>query len=106
MSDYALSDYDTDLLTGSRAMADYFETALSELDPDGSPDAAKEVANWILGDLSRLLNQDHRDIAASPVTPVGLSDLLSLIVDGTLSTSLAKPCLRRCTSPATLPLRS
>ena len=93
VSDYALSDYDTDLLTGSRAMADYFETALSELDPDGSPDAAKEVANWILGDLSRLLNQDHRDIAASPVTPVGLSDLLSLIVDGTLSTSLAKTVL-------------
>ena len=93
MSDYALSDYDTDLLTGSRAMADYFETALSELDPEGSPDAAKEVANWIIGDLSRLLNQDHRDIADSPVTPVGLSDLLSLIADGTLSTSLAKTVL-------------
>ena len=93
VSDYALSDYDTDLLTGSRAMADYFEAALSLRSPSRDPDAAKEVANWILGDLSRLLNQDHRDIAASPVTPVGLSDLLSLIADGTLSTSLAKTVL-------------
>ena len=80
-------------LTGSRAMADYFESALSLRSPSVAPDAAKEVANWIIGDLSRLLNQDHRDIAASPVTPAGLSDLLSLIADGTLSTSLAKTVL-------------
>ena len=96
-SDYGLSDYDADLLTGSRAMADYFEAALSlrspSRDPDSAQDSAKEVANWILGDLSRLLNQDHRDIAASPVTPAGLSDLLALIADSTLSTSLAKTVL-------------
>ncbi|MCY3692624.1 MAG: Asp-tRNA(Asn)/Glu-tRNA(Gln) amidotransferase subunit GatB [Chloroflexota bacterium] len=97
MSDYGLSEYDSDLLTGSRAMADYFEAALSlrssSRDPDADQDSAKEVANWILGDLSRLLNQDHRDIADSPVAPAGLSDLLSLIADGTLSTSLAKTVL-------------
>ena len=93
MAEYDLSDYDADQLTGSRAMADYFESALSLRSPSVAPDAAKEVANWIIGDLSRLLNQDHRDIAASPVTPAGLSDLLSLIADGTLSTSLAKTVL-------------
>ena len=93
MSDYNLSEYDADLLTGSRAMADYFEATLAQHDPDSSSNAAKEVANWILGDLSRLLNQDHRDIAESPVTPAGLSDLLGLISDGTLSTSLAKTVL-------------
>ena len=38
MSDLALSEYDADLLTGSRATADYFETTLSELDPDRSPE--------------------------------------------------------------------
>ena len=93
ISEYALSEYDADLLTGSRATADYFEATLAQHDPDGSSDAAKEAANWILGDLSRLLNQDHRDIAESPVTPTGLSDLLDLISDGTLSTSLAKTVL-------------
>ena len=93
IADYGLSEYDADLLTGARATADYFEAALSIHDASRSPETAKEVANWILGDLSRLLNQDHRDIADSPVTPTGLSDLLSLISDGTLSISLAKTVL-------------
>ena len=47
----------------------------------------------MLGDLSRLLNQDHRDIADSPIAPAGLAELLGLIADGTLSTSLAKTVL-------------
>ena len=93
IADYGLSEYDADLLTGARATADYFEAALSIHDASRSPETAKEIANWILGDLSRLLNQDHRDIADSPVTPTGLSDLLGLISDGTLSISLAKTVL-------------
>ena len=47
------------------------------------------------GDLSYLLNQDHRDIADCPVSPGGLSELLGLIADGTLSTSLAKTVLEQ-----------
>ena len=93
MSHYGLSEYDADLLTGDRATADYFEAALALRDASRSPDKAKEVANWILGDLARLLNENHHDIADSPVTPAGLSDLLALISDGTLSTSLAKTVL-------------
>ena len=94
-TEYGLSEYDARLLTGSRGMADYFEQAVSLRGASGDekPAAAKEVANWILGDLTSLLNQNRCDIAASPVTPVGLSDLLGLIADGTLSTSLAKSVL-------------
>ena len=97
IADYGLSEYDAGQLTGSRTTADYFESALSTYSPTGDPDAAqdsaKEIANWVIGDLSRLLNQDHRDIADSPVTPAGLSDLLGLISNGMLSTSLAKTVL-------------
>ena len=97
-SDYDLSEYDAALLTGTRATADYFEAALALRDGDGNdavnrPAIAKEVANWMLGDLSRLLNQNHCDIADSPVAPPGLAELLGLIADGTLSTSLAKTVL-------------
>ena len=93
--EYGLSEYDAGQLTGSRSVADYFEETVSQRGaPEAArPDAAKEVANWIIGDLSYLLNQDRRDIAASPVTPVTLSDLLGLIADGALSTSLAKTVL-------------
>ena len=92
-SEYGLSEYDAGQLTGSRATADYFEATLSLCRANADPDAAKEVANWMLGDLSRLLNQEHRDIADSPVAPAGLAELLGLISDGTLSTSLAKTVL-------------
>ena len=85
-SDYGLSEYDAGLLTGTRGTADYFEDVVGRR----GGDAAKEIANWILGDLSRLLNRHHCDIADSPVTPGGLAELLELIADGSLSTSLAK----------------
>ena len=94
--EYELSEYDAGLLTGSRAMADYFEKTVALSDPTASPTAAaKEIANWMLGDLSYLLNQDHGDMADCPVTPGGLSELLGLIGDGTLSTSLAKTVLEQ-----------
>ncbi len=94
--EYELSDYDADQLTGSRATADYFEETVALSNTKVSrPAAAKEIANWMLGDLSYLLNQDHRDFAAASVTPGRLSELLGLIADGTLSTSLAKTVLEQ-----------
>ena len=92
---YGLSEYDAEQLTATRAMADYFEETLSRRDSSGDAlrDAAKEVANWVYGDLTYLLNQDRRDISVSPVAPAALSDLLGLISAGTLSTSLAKTVL-------------
>ena len=103
--EYELSEYDADQLTVSRSMADYFEaTAALAGDKMNRPSAAKEIANWMTGDLSYLLNQDRRDIADCPVDPSGLSELLGLIADGTLSTSLAKTVLEQMYStgmPAT-----
>ena len=94
-AEFDLSNYDAESLVGSRAMADYFEATLALRGGAGQdrPAAAKEIANWMLGDLSRLLNQDHVEIAASPVSPEQLSNLLGLVDDGTLSTSLAKTVL-------------
>ena len=104
-SDYGLSEYDAEQLTGSRAMADYFEETLSQRDSSGDAlrDDAKEVANWVYGDLTYLLNQDHRDISVSPVAPAALSGLLGLISAGTLSTSLAKTVLEEMYSTGGAP---
>ena len=77
--------------------ADNIRAAWARIRQSGSSEAAqasaKEVANWVLGDLSRLLNQDNRKISESPVTPSKLAELLDLISDGTLSISLAKTVL-------------
>ena len=95
VAEYGLPRYDADLLTGSRAMADYFEAALA-LRPQAGPDTktfAKNVSNWMLGDLSRLMNLENRDITEVRVTPAHLVELLALIDAGTLSGTIAKTVL-------------
>lgn len=81
---YSLSPYDADLLTASRATADYFEEAVRLLD------RPKPIANWMTGELFRLLNANNLEIGQSKVSPVGLTDLLRLIEDGTISGRAAK----------------
>jgi aspartyl-tRNA(Asn)/glutamyl-tRNA(Gln) amidotransferase subunit B len=85
-ADYGLSAYDAATLTSSRAMAEYFEAALSALP---QPDA-KLVANWVMGDLAAALNREGLDIGQSRVGPVSLAGMLARIQDGTLSSKLAK----------------
>jgi aspartyl-tRNA(Asn)/glutamyl-tRNA(Gln) amidotransferase subunit B len=85
MEAHALSAYDADLLTGSRALADYFEAAVAGC---GKPKAA---ANWILNELLRELpGDDERAIAACPIPPGHLARLITLIEDGTISGRIAK----------------
>ena len=54
---------------------------------------AKNVSNWILGDVSRLLNLRDLDIKASPVSPKHLGELIALVDAGTVSISVAKTVL-------------
>ena len=89
--DYGLSEYDARLLTSSKAMAVYFERAVA-LRP-ASEAFAKQASNWILGDLSGLLNQENRDISDSPVSPEHLVELIGLVDKGAISTTMAKAVL-------------
>ena len=52
---YSLTPYDAEVLTSERALADYFEQAVTAAQGP-IPTRAKAVANWITGDLARLLN--------------------------------------------------
>jgi len=84
MREYGLSDYDASYLTETRALADYFEeTAQHARD-------AKAAANWIMGDLSRLLNAEGKEIDACPITPRQLGSMIRMIADGTISGKIAK----------------
>ncbi|MCX8116479.1 MAG: Asp-tRNA(Asn)/Glu-tRNA(Gln) amidotransferase subunit GatB [Desulfobacterota bacterium] len=82
--DYGLPDYDAEILTSTKALANYFEEAV-RLFPD-----PKTVSNWMMGDLLRALKQDDRDVDQCPVTPVHLSAMLAMIKDGTISGKIAK----------------
>ncbi len=85
MEAYGLGAYDADLLTGSRALADYFESTVRAC---GKPKAA---ANWVLNELLRELPGDHeRALAECPIPPANLADLITLVEDGTISGRIAK----------------
>jgi len=80
-----LSDYDAELLSSSREIADYFEQALERI-----PGHAKQLANWILGDLSGALNRANIEIDDSPVSAKSLAGLILRIGDNTISGKIAK----------------
>jgi aspartyl-tRNA(Asn)/glutamyl-tRNA(Gln) amidotransferase subunit B len=88
MSQYGLNRYDAGVLTASRAMAEYYETAVRE--SKGDP---KIVANWIAVELSGFLNRDNKDITQSPVTASMIAGLLKRLADNTISGKIAKEVL-------------
>ena len=85
-SEFGLSAYDAGVLTASREIGAYYESVVAAL---GAPHA-KLAANWVMGELSGVLNRDGVEITESRVTPQGLSGLLMRIVDATISGKIAK----------------
>jgi len=81
---YALSEYDAGVVTASKHTADFFEKAAGEYKD------AKTVANWVMGELQRHLNEEGVAIRDSKVTPENLAGMLKLIGDGTISVKIAK----------------
>ena len=84
VADYGLPEYDATTLTQSKAMAAYFEAAAKAC---GQP---KLASNWIMGEVSRRLNNEGRDFAAVPVESAKLAWMIRLIADGTISNHGAK----------------
>jgi aspartyl-tRNA(Asn)/glutamyl-tRNA(Gln) amidotransferase subunit B len=95
-AEYGLTDYEANLLTESREKADFFETAL-KAEAAGSEERtgarAKLISNWLLGDLSRLLNTAGLEIDESKVKPEQLSALVSLVDSGQISGTAGKQVL-------------
>jgi aspartyl-tRNA(Asn)/glutamyl-tRNA(Gln) amidotransferase subunit B len=92
MAQYGLSLYDATLLTGSKAFADFFESCIQSPLQRGAvfQRRAKAVSNWVLGELSRLLNAAAIELNEAKVSPQHLAQMLDLIDEGALSTTLAK----------------
>jgi aspartyl-tRNA(Asn)/glutamyl-tRNA(Gln) amidotransferase subunit B len=90
---YSLSHYDASLLTTSKAMADYFEECVGLAQGPRVADRAKAVSNWLLGDVSKLLNATGTDIGHCKIQPKRLVEMLDLIEQGTLSGAAAKTVL-------------
>ena len=92
---YGIPEYDARLLTGSKSMADYFEEAVrqSHLTGRAQDNFDKSLSNWMLGDLSRLMNLENLDIAEIKVTPAHLAELIDMVDAGSISVSVGKTVL-------------
>ena len=82
--EFGLSTYDASVLSASREMADYFE-AVEKICQD-----AKLATNWVMGELSSLLNKGNLEISQSPVSAEQLGGMLLRIKDNTISGKIAK----------------
>jgi len=79
VADYALPEYDAGMITGQKALADFFEETVA----GGS--APKEVANWIMGDLLRILKDKGIEARDMAMTPARLGRIIALIDEGKLN---------------------
>ncbi len=86
-----LSEYDADVLTAERPIADYFEAVLKT----ASAVEPKQAANWVSVEVLGRLNRDGKSIDAAPVAPAGLAELIGLISDRTISGKIAKDVFDR-----------
>jgi len=84
ISAYGITPYDADVLTSTRALADYFEAVVK------AGAAAKSAANWIQTELLRRLNDSNKEIGASPVSPAALAELVKLVDSGQITGSVGK----------------
>ena len=84
MSELGLSEKDARLITASKYLSDLFE---------GTKDVcgnAKLSANWILSDISRILNEKEMEPDQIPFTAEQLGKMIVLIEKGTISSSIGK----------------
>ncbi|MGE0275377.1 MAG: Asp-tRNA(Asn)/Glu-tRNA(Gln) amidotransferase subunit GatB [Nitrospiraceae bacterium] len=84
MSQYGLPEYDAQVVTASKALSDYFEQCVALFNQP------KTVSNWVMGELTRELNNSGTDVEHSPVAPRRLVALLELVESGAVSLKAAR----------------
>jgi aspartyl-tRNA(Asn)/glutamyl-tRNA(Gln) amidotransferase subunit B len=82
--EYQLPPYDAGLITGTKALADYYEQCV-KLYPK-----TKIVSNWLMGEVLGRLRSEGQEIEQCPVTPELLAGMLKMIDKGTISGKIAK----------------
>ena len=84
ISECNLPEYDANLLTATKELADFFDKTVSE---GATP---KTVSNWILGEISKVLNEESISLNELNITPKKLAELIKEIEKGTISNTAAK----------------
>jgi aspartyl-tRNA(Asn)/glutamyl-tRNA(Gln) amidotransferase subunit B len=84
VSDFSLPVYESEILTQTKSLAEYYEEVISFTDD------YKIAGNWVIGDVLAAINDKKIDISDFPVSPLNLGKLINLIKAGTISGKIAK----------------
>ncbi len=95
---FGLTSYEAAVLADDRAVADWFDAAVIA---GGNP---KTLANWILNDVFRLMNERSKGVNAIALTPAGLVELLALVERGTVNLTGAREVLAEMFDSGQAPL--
>ena len=92
VAQYGLTLYDASLVTASKVTADFFEDGLKagDIEPAAVITKAKAIANWMLGDMTGLLNASGVELENAIITPQRLREFTDLIEAGTINGPAAK----------------
>lgn len=89
INELKLPKYDAEILTAERELAEYFEGVVSRL-VKKNEETVKLASNWTMVDVLRVMNDRHIPASDFPIAPENLSEMINLIVDGTISGKIAK----------------
>jgi len=98
ISEYGLPEYDAEILTGERSLADYFEAAVEFY--GGDP---KRISNWLINDVMRLLNSGGIPARDLKLTPRYLSEVVRLVDSNKINVSTGKSLLEKINSTGKSP---
>src|SRR5215472_16829373 len=84
VASFGITPYDAEVLSSTRALADYFESVVKA----GAP--GKAAANWMQTELLRRLNDSGKEIDASPVSAKSLADLVTLVESAKITAAVGK----------------
>jgi len=89
-TDYQLSAYDAEILTSERSLSDYYESAVQAYSGE-----AKAVANWMMNDLSRMLNDLGKTADQLTLKPENLAEIIQMVDEGKINAATGKSLLKR-----------
>ena len=83
-TEYGLPDYDAQIITNSKHLADIFEMATKLCNKP------KKVSNWLMGETMRLLKEEEMEVEEIQFSPVNLAKLVELTENGSINSTVAK----------------
>jgi aspartyl-tRNA(Asn)/glutamyl-tRNA(Gln) amidotransferase subunit B len=85
---FGLSAYDAGVITAEKEIADYYDRAVADGKSRGAD--PKSIANWVTGELFRLMKEANSEIGGVKIAPAQIGELIALVQSGKITSTIAK----------------